>query len=150
MTWIRPRSNPTAVLFDFDGIGSTDGVTARARTEPLEPEGHLLLDSRTVALIRAIARRASVAGRTLDALGLGGILSVVVGSDSGTRCGPRRERLQTALEVLGARADATVMIGARYGDDLAAVIVRGGGGLLIQSRQDWHDACARVGTWLDA
>lgn len=160
MTWIRPRSNPTAVLFDFDGIGSTDGVTARARTEPLEPEGHLLLDSRTVALIRAIARRASVAvvsgdppaiaGRTLDALGLGGILSVVVGSDSGTRCGPRRERLQTALEVLGARADATVMIGARYGDDLAAVIVRGGGGLLIHSRQDWHDACARVGTWLDA
>lgn len=160
MTWIRPRSNPTAVLFDFDGIGSTDGASLRARTEPLTPEDHLRLDSRTVALIRAIARRASVAvvsgdpsaiaGRTLDALGLGGVFSVVVGSDSGTRCGPRRERLQTALEVLGASADATVMIGERYGDDIAAVIVRGGGGLLIHSRQDWHDACARVGTWLDA
>ena len=92
----------------------------------------------------------AIVGRTLEALGLGGVFSVVVGSDSGTRSGPQRERLQTALEVLGASADATVMIGARYGDDIAAVIVRGGGGLLIHSRQDWHDACVRVGTWLDA
>lgn len=218
MTWIRPRSNPTAVLFDVDGTLYTDETflreqtevlverlathlaihyqeaerrveAARARfrsrtgkpaslgiafrelgvdfdtsvawrTELIKPEGRLAPDSRSVAVIRGIARCASVAvvtnnpvaiaQRTLDALGLGGVFSVVVGLDTGMRSKPHWEGFQAALDALDATADATVMIGDRYGVDLAPVIVRGGGGFLIHSQQDLYDACARVGAWLDA
>ena len=218
MTWIRPQSNPTTVLFDVDGTLYTNEAflreqtdvlverlathlaishqeagrrvtAARARfssqtgkpaslsiafrelgvdfdtsvawrTELIKPEGRLAPDSRLVALMHGIARRASVAvvtnnpvaiaERTLDALGLRGVFSVVVGLDTSMSSKPYWEGFQAALDALDATAGATVMVGDRYGVDLAPVIARGGGGFLIHSQQDLYDACTRVGAWLDA
>lgn len=158
--YLKRTGEPASLSIAFRELGIDFDTSVAWRTELIKPEGRLAADYRLVPLIRAIAQRTpvavitnnpvAIAQRTLDVLGLRRAFPVVVGLDTTMRSKPHWDIFQAALDALGADADATVMVGDRYGVDLAPIVVRGGGGFLVQSRQDLYDACARIGAWLDA
>nr|MDA3949882.1 HAD family hydrolase [Spirochaeta sp.] len=74
--------------------------------------------------------------RCLRALGIGALFDTVTGLDDSGESKPSWGPFQHALTQLHVPVNGVLMIGDRYDVDLEPVICRGGGAILVETRED--------------
>lgn len=75
--------------------------------------------------------------RTLEVLGVVDLFETIVGLDTCHQSKPSWGPFEKALEVIAAVPSETVVVGDRYDIDLEPMIVRGGGGILLEYDDDF-------------
>jgi FMN phosphatase YigB (HAD superfamily) len=116
------------------------------REELIEPEAYLSPDRELRERLEGVSRRAaicavtnnplSIGERTLHALGVADLLPVVSGLDTSSVSKPDPRPFEVALEYLALPPGEIVAIGDRYEIDLEPIIDLGGGGVLVEGRED--------------
>mgnify|MGYP006284178519 FL=1 len=128
----------------FYGIPIETSVAWRA--ELIEPEAYLSPDPELRKRIEAVSRSAAICAvtnnpvqigeRTLHALGIGDLMPVVSGLDTVGVSKPDPRPFEVALEYLALPPGEILAVGDRYEIDLEPIIDLGGGGVLIEGRED--------------
>ncbi|MFW6250362.1 MAG: HAD family hydrolase [Alkalispirochaetaceae bacterium] len=116
------------------------------RAELIEPEAYLSEDPDLRNRIEALSRRAAICAvtnnpvqigeRTLRALGIGDLIPVVSGLDTVGVSKPDPRPFELALEYLALPPGEVLSVGDRYEIDLEPIIDLGGGGVLIEGREE--------------
>jgi FMN phosphatase YigB (HAD superfamily) len=88
---------------------------------------------RTVALTN---NPVAVGRASLEALGVADLFEEVVGLDTTWHSKPDWEPFAAALTVLNVSPAEAIMVGDRWDVDLAPIVERGGGAILVESRED--------------
>lgn len=130
-------------------LGVSLDENARWRDQLFKPEEHLTADGGTIAAVKELVSMCSIAAvtnntvnigrRTLAALDLDGLISVIIGLDTCFVSKPAREPFETALGMLEVSPLKAVSIGDRYDVDLEVPLSMGMGGILIDGLSDLYE-----------
>ena len=130
----------------FAAFGVSIAESVRWREELYEPELYLAADSRLRAALAALAARfrlavvtnnpASIARRTLAALGVADLFAAIVGLDTCGVSKPHEAPFRIAANCCGADSAACVSVGDRYDIDIALPLKMGMGGVLVDGAAD--------------
>ena len=139
----------TSIANIMSALGVSIKENARWRDELFNPEDYLNPDEKTIRAVKKLSSQFAIAAvtnntvgigrRTLTALGLQGLIPLVVGLDSCYVSKPAREPFETALRKLGASPGSSVSLGDRYDVDLQVPLSMGMGGILIEGSSDLHE-----------
>lgn len=127
-------------------LGVPIATSVAWRSELIDPFRYLAPDVELAAELRRLTTHyrcaaltnnpETVGRRSLEALGLGGIIETVIGLDTTGHSKPDWEPFAAAIDALDVAAEETVIVGDRWDVDLAPLLDRGGGGVLVESRSD--------------
>ncbi|HRW23625.1 MAG TPA: HAD family hydrolase [Spirochaetia bacterium] len=129
-------------------LGVDIGTSVEWRRRLIRPERFLSADPALSAAISGLRERfgaaiaavtnnpRSVGEATLEALGVRGLFSAVVGLDDTMRSKPAAEPYLLAARLAGAEPGACVSVGDRYDVDLAAPLELGMGAILVDGVED--------------
>ena len=116
------------------------------RRELIEPADFLGPDKKLQEALAALGRRYKLlcvtnnpilpAQKTLDALGVAGLIEVLVGLDTCNLSKPAKEPFERAAKEAGVPFDKIVSVGDRYDLDLAPALELGMGGVLVRGVED--------------
>ena len=116
------------------------------REEEIEPESYLTRDESVRTMLQTLRSRFRIAAltnnprsigmRALHALDIADMFEAVMGIDMARESKPSWKPFELLLEALESDVATVVMIGDRYDVDLEPVIVRGGGAILVENRDD--------------
>ncbi|MFA6504481.1 MAG: HAD family hydrolase [Treponemataceae bacterium] len=131
-------------LFVTYGIPIEESV--RWREELIKPEDYIDADPRLRAVLSAVQARVcigvvtnnpeKIGRRTLAALGVEDLFSVVVGLDVCGVSKPHKEPFRRAAASLEAKLEHCVSVGDRYDIDIALPLELGMGGVLVDGVED--------------
>jgi FMN phosphatase YigB (HAD superfamily) len=141
------RGLPTTSLGNlFAELGVDMATSVRWREEGIEPERYLTENPKLRSALAALKARyflalvtnnpRSTASRSLAALGVGELFSVVVGLDDTRVSKPAQEPFLEAARILGIEPHSCVSIGDRFDVDIAPALELGMGGILVDGVED--------------
>jgi FMN phosphatase YigB (HAD superfamily) len=139
------RSSSLANTLRELGVSIEESV--RWRRELIVPADHLSEDPPLRDVLSAIREGGMVAaaltnnpvavGRaSLEALGVADLFATVIGLDTTWHSKPDWEPFAAALAALKVSPAEAIMVGDRWDVDLAPMVERGGGAILVESRED--------------
>jgi phosphoglycolate phosphatase/putative hydrolase of the HAD superfamily len=130
----------------FKAFGVSIEESIRWRETLYEPEKYLSKDGKLRSSLsvlrasRALAvvtnNPAAIAGRTLAALGVEDLFTVIVGLDTCGVSKPHRAPFLKAAELCGAAAAECLSVGDRYDIDISLPLELGMGGILVDGVED--------------
>ena len=145
----------TSIANIMSALGVSIEENARWRDELFSPEDYLKPDEKTIGAVKKLSSLFALAAvtnntvgigrRTLTALGLHGLIPLIIGLDSCYVSKPAKEPFETALRELGASPCRSVSLGDRYDVDLEVPLSMGMGGILIEGSADLHALPAMLG-----
>jgi FMN phosphatase YigB (HAD superfamily) len=139
------RSSSLANTLRELGIPIEESV--RWRRELIVPGDHLSEDpplrgvlgdirARGMRMVALTNNPVAVGQASLEALGVADLFEAVIGLDTTWHSKPDWEPFEAALAALGASPEEVIMVGDRWDVDLAPIVERGGGAILVESRED--------------
>ena len=133
----------------FAALGVPIATSVKWRNETIRPEEHLKWDERLVSALTELAAATrlvavtnnpvAVGESTLRALGVGDLVSEVIGLDTTLRSKPDTEPFREALRRLGVPPEGVISIGDRYDVDIAPALAVGMGAIQVGSVTDVYD-----------
>jgi len=130
----------------FLKLGIPIATSVAWRNEFIIPERFLRADQKLAAVFKGLAinfrlaivtnNPVATARRTLDVLGIGGLVPVIIGLDSTGVSKPDLAAFRMATELLDCPSAATVSVGDRYEIDIEPALALGMGGLLVDGVED--------------
>lgn len=127
-------------------LGVPISVSVAWRLERIVPESYLVQDEEIGSALSALKEVFPLAAltnnpqeigiRSLQAIGIAHHFESVTGLDSSGESKPSWGPFAHALAALRVEASEVVMVGDRYAVDLEPIVCRGGGAVLIESRED--------------
>ena len=121
-------------------------TSVKWREELIEPERFLAKDAELRELLTKVSRGCAVGAvtnnpvrigkRTLQTLGIDDLLPVVSGLDSAGVSKPHPRPFEVALEYLAVPPAELLSVGDRYEIDIEPILLLGGGGALVEGRED--------------
>lgn len=129
------------------GISIEESIEWRKRL--MEPEKYLAKDERLLETLELLARECSLicvtnnpvaaARKTLDVLGVSGLLPEIIGLDTCRKSKPDRAMLDLALERTGSVSAECLSVGDRYDIDLALPLEMGMGVVLVTGVEEVYE-----------
>jgi len=148
--WAQEHSGQAISLSNtFLAFGVSIEENIRWRDECFRPEDYLAPDIQLRCVIQVLASRfnlavvtnntVSVAARTLSVLGIGDVLTKIVGLDTVKASKPDKIHFLKAAELCGSPAEQCISIGDRYDIDIALPLEMGMGGILVDNVEDVYN-----------
>ncbi|MCR5762201.1 MAG: HAD family hydrolase [Treponema sp.] len=125
----------------FTAFGISIETSIQWRNELLNPEHYLKKDTKLIATLKELSKSYSMicvtnnpvqaARKTLQAIGVDGLLPDIIGLDTCKKSKPAKEVLDKAAMVTNSKFSECISVGDRYDIDLALPLQLGMGGILV-------------------